>query len=487
MKGTRVHFLKKMKQRAAAAMVVAVASVLTLGVGVANAAPAPGDMPTGQGSITIHKHKDLGSSVKLNPDGTSSAPSDPLSGVEFTVTKINGLDLNKNEDWAKVKDLTVDKLGQDGTSRGTTQKVTTKADGTATTTKLDMGVYLVEETGTGNNAITKKAAPFFVSIPLPFNGKWITDVHVYPKNVIQPPGTKEVTDDTQTHKVGDVLEWTITTTATNDNPSAFGVVDELKDYLDYVDNSAKVYVNGSSQPLTGVTATKGTDPKKHVKITLDDTARAQIKKGDTVKFVLQTKVTSMPAEGVVENSAWPIDNDYNPFEDPNVPTPPIVPTKDPYFGDYKFKKVDADTPGKALSGAEFGLFQCDGDQAATTGAAIMTATSGNDGLVAFEGVYLGTFNKGTPATDAKKTFCLKETKAPAGYVLSDKVTRVEIAAGKVTTPVDQLSTVTNTPQDGPDLPLTGAAGTLLLTVVGIGLVGAGVALYAVNSRSRKQR
>lgn len=479
-----MHFLKKMKQRAAAAMVVAVASVLTLGVGVANAAPAPGDMPTGQGSITIHKHKDLGSSVKLNPDGTSSAPSDPLSGVEFTVTKINGLDLNKNEDWAKVKDLTVEKIGQDGTSRGTTQKVTTKADGTATTTKLDMGVYLVEETGTGNNAITKKAAPFFVSIPLPFNGKWITDVHVYPKNVIQPPGTKEVTDDKDTHKVGDVLEWTITTTATTDNPKAFGVVDELKDYLDYVDNSAKVYVNGSSQPLTGVTATKGTDPKKHVKITLDDTARAQIKKGDTVKFVLQTKVTSMPAEGVVENSAWPIDNDYNPFEDPNGPTPPIVPTKDPYFGDYKFKKVDADTPGKALSGAEFGLYQCNGDQ--TTGDPIATVASGEDGVVAFNGIYLGTFNKGTAAQDAKKEFCLKETKAPAGYVLSDTVKKVTITAGPVAGDAD-LDSVTNTPQAGPDLPLTGAAGTLLLTVVGIGLVGAGVALYAVNSRSRKQR
>ena len=485
-----MHFLKKMKQRAAAAMVVAVASVLTLGVGVANAAPAPGDMPTGQGSITIHKHKEVGNADALSPEGTSPAPSDPLKGVVFTVKKVDGLDLNNNGDWAKIKGLklengTVSDADGKTYTTGTSADVTTNEQGIATTGKLDMGVYLVEETGTGSNAITTKAAPFFVTIPLPFNGKWITDVHVYPKNVIQPPGTKEVTDDTDTHKVGDVLEWTITTTATTDNPKAFGVVDELKDYLDYVDNSATVKING--QATTDFDVTKETTPKKYVKITLKGDALTNLKKDANVTFTLKTKVTKMPDGGIVENSAWPIDNDYNPFDDPNVTTPPIVPTKDPYFGDYKFKKVDAGDPAKALSNAEFGLFQCDGDQAATTGVAIMTATSGDDGLVAFEGVYLGTFNKGTLATDAKKTFCLKETKAPAGYVLSDKVTRVEIAAGKVATPTDQLTTVTNTQQPGPDLPLTGAAGTLLLTVVGIGLVGAGVALYAVNSRSRKQR
>lgn len=477
-----MQFLKKLKQRAVATTVVALASVLTLGVGVANA--APGDMPTGQGSITIHKHKEVGNTNQLKPDGSSAAPSDPLKGVEFTVTKIEGLDLNKNADWQKVSTLTVDQVGQNGITRGTSQKVTTTEDGSVAVNSLDMGVYLVEETGTGEHAITKKAAPFFVTIPLPFDGKWITKVHVYPKNVVQTPGTKEVSDDKDTHKVGDVLEWTITTTATTDTPSAFGVVDELKDYLSYVDQSAKVYLKDAIDPLTDVTVEPLTGGKNGVKITLGETARAQIKKGDTVKFVLKTTVTAIPENGIVENSAWLIDNEYNPFEDPNVLTPPIDPTKDPYFGDYKFKKVDADNPGKELSGAEFGLYQCNGDQ--TTGDPIVTAVSGEDGVVSFTGIYLGTFDKGTAADQATKEFCLKETKAPAGYVLPDTVTKVTIKAGKVTTPTEKLTTVTNTPQDGPDLPLTGAAGTALLTVLGLGLVGAGVALYAVNSRSRKR-
>ncbi|WP_165215994.1 SpaH/EbpB family LPXTG-anchored major pilin [Schaalia sp. ZJ1691] len=479
-----MQFLKKMRQGALAAMTVAVASALTLGAGVANAetATGPGNMPTEQGTITIHKHKEIGNTTALNPDGTSPAPANPLGGVEFTVTKIEGIDLSKNADWAKIPNLDAKTV-----NRGTAQKVTTTDNGSATTSKLDTGVYLVEETGTGTHAITSKAAPFFVTIPLPFENKWITDVHVYPKNVVKTSGTKEVSNDTNTHKVGDVLEWTMTTTAATAKPSAYGIVDQLESYLDYVDGSAKVFIG--AQEVNDFTATTGTNRAKHVKITLGDTAREQIKAGDTVKFVLQTTVTAMPENGIVKNGAWPIDNEYNPFDDPNTDpndpnTPPsITPTEDPYFGDYKFKKVDSNDTGKALSGATFGLFQCEGN--ATKGNAIVTATSGADGVVAFNGIYLGTFTKGTAVADAKKTLCLKETEAPAGYILSEAVKQVEVTAGHVAANA-QLDEVRNTPQNGPKLPLTGATGTLVMTLAGVVLLVAGGVLYVTTSRSRKQ-
>ncbi|QPK80748.1 SpaH/EbpB family LPXTG-anchored major pilin [Schaalia sp. ZJ405] len=475
-----MQLLKKMRQGALAAMAVAVASALTLGAGVANAdtPTGPGNMPTTQGTITIHKHKEIGSTTALNPDGTSQAPADPLGGVEFTVTKVEGIDLNKNADWAKISTLNAKTI-----TRGAAQKVTTADNGTVTTSSLDIGVYLVEETGTGTHAITSKAAPFFVTIPLPFQNKWITNVHVYPKNVVKTPGTKEVTNDTNTHKVGDVLEWTMTTTATTANPSAYGIVDQLESYLDYVNGSAKVFIN--DQEVTDITVTPGTTPAKHVKITVNDAARQQITAGATVKFVLQTTVTTMPENGIVKNGAWPIDNEYNPFENqnPGGDTPPIIPTKDPYFGDYKFKKVDSNNTGKALAGATFGLFQCDGN--AVTGDAIVTATSGADGVVAFNGIYLGTFTKGTAQADAKKTLCLKETEAPAGYILSETVKQVEITAGHVADNAT-LDEVRNTPQNGPDLPLTGAAGTMVMTLAGVALLVAGAALYVTSSRSRQR-
>lgn len=484
-----MNFLNKLKKGALAATALALTATFSM-VGSASAAPAPGDMPTTPGSITIHKHKDLGNVDQLNPDGTSKAPADPLQGVTFKVTKIDGIDLTNNADWQKVKTLTVNNMQTSGASLSSTVKtVKTQADGTAVADKLQTGLYLVEETDAGNNAVTKKAAPFFVTIPLPFGNKWLTDVHVYPKNVAQNPGTKEVTKDTDTHKIGDKLQWTITTTASSDSPSAYGVIDQLESYLSYVDNSAKVYVNDNQTALTDVQVTKGDSPKKHVKISLGDKERKNIHKGDSVKFVLETTVVSMPADGVVKNGAWPVDNDYNPFENPKPGTPqtpgvpPIVPEKDPYFGDYKFMKVDSGTPGKALSGAKFGIYAL-GEDGRAQGQPIVEATSDDKGIVSFSGIYLGTFAKSTPATDAKKEFILKEIEAPAGYVLSTAEKKITITAGHVTTADDQLDKVTNTPQSGPKLPLTGAAGTLMLTLIGLGLVGAGTTVFVRNSRRK---
>lgn len=484
-----MQFLKKMKQRAAAATLVAVASALTLGMGAAHAEPTEtGNMPTDPGTITIHKHKETPGLKDLKPDGSQQAPSDPLEGVEFSITKIEGLDLNKNEDWEKVKSLTVQKVQDrtDGISRGQVTKVTTDNKGVAPSPELPMGVYLVEETGVGNNAVTKKAAPFFVTIPLPFEGKWINEVHVYPKNVVQNPGQKNVSDDKDTHKVGDIIEWTITTYASSDNPKAYGVVDQLPTGLEYVAASAKVLINGKPVQATDITVDEKNDPKHHVKITLDEAARKGIKSGDVVLFVLKTRVASVPENGVVKNSAWPIDNDLNPFDDPNTnkDNPPIIPEKDPRFGDYSFQKVDAADPARPLQGAEFGLFECDGDNA--KGTAIETATSDDKGTVSFKGIYLGTFEKNLAPKDTKKEFCLKETKAPAGYILNPEVKKIMIASGQYIAD-SGLDKVTNTQQEGPKLPLTGAAGTVLLTAAGLGLLGVGGALYLSSARSRKQR
>lgn len=46
--------------------------------------------------------------------------------------------------------------------------------------------------------------------------------------------------------------------------------------------------------------------------------------------------------------------------------------------------------------------------------------------------------------------------------------------------------VQNTKVPGPNLPLTGSSGTLMLTIAGIGLVGLGVGGVALRRRSTKQ-
>ncbi|MDD7504547.1 MAG: SpaH/EbpB family LPXTG-anchored major pilin [Actinomycetaceae bacterium] len=472
----------------ALALALALTFVFTSVSLVHSAFAADGDMPTGNGSITVHKYENspaatqAGDGTELNP-GLSNTP---LAGVEFTVAPVQGLNLNSNADWAKVEGLTYDgqtvKDAQGGTYQlgaGTAQ--TTDGEGVTVFAGLPVGVYLVTETNTGDNAITKKVAPFFVTIPFPnADGDWITDVHVYPKNDVNTPGTKEA-DDANLKKIGDEIPWTITTTATDAKPSQYGVVDQLQSYLTYVENSAAVKIGetaleaGDFQVEQG---TKGTTNQvKYVKITLTDAGLAKVTAGATVTFTLKTTITALPEGGIVKNAAWPIDGEYDPFQgydpdDPDPDDPPIVPTEDPKYGQYQFTKVDAQTPAKALSGAKFGIYA---DAQATQ--LLAEATSDDQGVVNFPGIYIG---KGDKAT--QRTVYLKEIEAPAGFVLNDQIKAITIVPG--THELNPAENVVNTPQTGPNLPLTGAQGKVLLTIAGLAVLATAGGMAFVNMRRK---
>lgn len=162
---------------------------------------------------------------------------------------------------------------------------------------------------------------------------------------------------------------------------------------------------------------------------------------------------------------------------------------------FQFKKIGVGADKNALAGAQFvvkkgGKFleqdteskawSFTDDQTNAT-----TFTSGADGLVRFQGLAAGTYT-------------VVETVAPTGYAQNFKVTFTVVIdnAGKVTFNQDALKQVT--PQNNgtasatatvknvksiTQLPLTGAAGTTLFTVVALLVAGAGVTV-AVKSRQR---
>lgn len=164
--------------------------------------------------------------------------------------------------------------------------------------------------------------------------------------------------------------------------------------------------------------------------------------------------------------------------------------------DFQFKKIGVDESG--LAGADFKVKKVVSKETKETkylkyddttkawslvdeGAATVF-TSGDDGMVKLEGLSSGTYT-------------VVETEAPAGYAQNFKVTfDVTIAQdGTVSVKQDPLHLVIPDP-DGNDtqvknvksvtqLPLTGAAGTVLFTVVALLVGGAGVAV-AVKSRRR---
>ena len=160
---------------------------------------------------------------------------------------------------------------------------------------------------------------------------------------------------------------------------------------------------------------------------------------------------------------------------------------------FQFKKIGVDNDANALAGAQFVVKKKDGkflkqdaeskawssvdDQTNAT-----VFTSGADGLVQFKGLAAGDYT-------------VMETNAPNGYAQNFKVTfDVSIAENgtvtfkqdllhQVTLPTDdQIATVKNV-KSITQLPLTGAAGTTLFTVVALLVAGAGVTV-AVKSRQR---
>ena len=162
---------------------------------------------------------------------------------------------------------------------------------------------------------------------------------------------------------------------------------------------------------------------------------------------------------------------------------------------FQFTKIGVDEDARALAGAQF-VVKKDGkylaqdkDGAWSPVANQEDATvfaSGKDGLVQFKGLAAGTYT-------------VEETVAPTGYAQNFRVTSFDVSIaenGEVTFTQDALKQVT--PQNNgtvnatatvknvksiTQLPLTGAAGTTLFTVVALLVAGAGVTV-AVKSRQR---
>ena len=161
---------------------------------------------TKTGSITIHKYEYNGTAA---PTGTgsdadySNVPQDakPLEGVTFTIYKVQDAGWLKDYydgditiNTTNTNGVTVsDYCNTDGTLKTDVtplvrKTATTGADGIAYVGDLEVGLYLVVETGKPDQ-VTGGADPFLVSIPMTItNNKWLYDVHVFPKNTTSYAG-----------------------------------------------------------------------------------------------------------------------------------------------------------------------------------------------------------------------------------------------------------------------------------------------------------
>lgn len=323
----------------------AIVSVLALGALAAVGAVAPASAVTLPGNIdstvnrtlTIHKHA-LGPSTPLNPLSTgqelANPPADPLAGAQFTATLVSGVDLTTAAGWTQAAQLTPAQAAQRPNTVSFPSTVSNAAgvstfpvDAATYPTGLPIGLYLVTETQLPPGA-TNPAAPFLVTLPLatgaagsPAN-QWIYDVHVYPKNAVTqltktrvpaPAGSVE-------QRNPDLIRWavasSIPTLAAGDAIDVFTLTDNLPAELTYLTaatvpagvtptNVVVTNASGTAQTFTEGADYTITNTAGALTLTFTPAGRTRLagSQGGTVTFNVLTRATSIPASGIIVNTA----------------------------------------------------------------------------------------------------------------------------------------------------------------------------------------
>lgn len=363
---------------------------------------------------------------------------------------------------------TTDKLG-------TVQKVDlgAVANGTSATVQLPAGLYLFVDADylVGTNGAATPSIAILVGSGNVENGV-LNPLTAATVDIKNQTTTVSKTVSAATASVGQTVTYTITSKVPQntqyysdyaytytDTPSAGQTVNL---------NSLKVKVaNAELKKDTDYTVTGGANGQPFtVAIRSIQTQRA----GAEIVVTYDAEVTEAEATGrkAVTNTVVLSDNGAKATDSTSITN-----------GQFSFTKTDAQ--GNALAGADF---EIEGQNGAST-PSTATATSDSNGTVTFKGLADGTYK-------------VTETNVPAGFQQNLKAAfTVTIANGKAVkyagadiwglAPSAEVSgnytykvkNVKNVTQ----LPLTGAAGTTLFTVVALLVAGAGVAV-ALKSRQR---
>lgn len=422
-------------------------------------------------SLTIHKHEGNSQQLDEYTGKTPSGLGNPVKGVEFTIQKVGtkvgsscvAPDLATPKGWQATKSANVDNVCD---LPGEPKKVTT-GDAGSVKADLEQGLYKVTETKSGPNVVATKSVPFLVTLPMPLpSNEWDYDVDAYPKNkLVDKPGDdlKKKAGDPNKFVPGAMIDWTITVTLPGVALpyTEISLTDTIPAGLDF--SQVKSFKVGNVELVKGDdftnTATikltqKGLD-KVNALVVGDDNAG----KNFDVSVVLETKVTEK-IFGKVENHVKLSLNGKT--KEASGAT---------FWGKVEVTKVD-ENDQTITSPAEFAIFkgQCKDVTSSTEPVAKELKTV--NGKIS-QTLYVG--NSDAASAD----YCLKETAAPAGYLLDNSGVNITLSASGL----DMKIEYKNVKVTGPKLPLTGAQGTALLTGVGLLLLAAGAGtVYFVRRR-----
>lgn len=385
-------------------------------------------------------------------------------------------------------------LEKEKLANGTTVKFAATSgsaeDGYSATVTLPAGIYVFIDSAAATGSVTKAIPMIVASGTVNAEKKVLTDptaaATVNMKNTNNPGKTKEV--NKLFAAIGDTLTYTLTGTIANPAPTEFKFTDKPGKGLTIKAGTFKFYVDGA-QISAETAASDFTVPTADV-IGGDD-ASFDVTVNNPSKYAGKTiKVTF---HAVINDDADAEDGVVNKLD--NYGTNVEAPTK---FTGFNFTKVDPD--GKGIKDVTFQVkdgdttlyFVKQGDgsykkaASANTQGATTDVTTGTNGQLSFTGL------------DKTKTYTVTETKRASdayldimpSFTVSFNEENGSAVLAKTTTsdPWGLVNTTAKTVKNIKSitqLPLTGAAGTMLFTVVALLVAGAGVTI-AIKSRQNAE-
>ena len=357
------------------------------------------------------------------------------------------------------------------------------------TVSLQAGIYVFIDSAVATGSVTQ-AIPMIVASGTVAD-KVLTDPirganTVNMKNTNNPGKTKEVNNTSAA--IGDTLTYTLTGTIANPAPTEFKFTDKPGKGLTIKAGTFKFYVNG--EEISAETAASDfTVPTADV--TGGDNASFNVTVNNPSKYAGKTiKVTF---QAVINDEADAENGVVNKLD--NYGTDVEAPTK---FTGFNFTKVDPDDKGikdvtfQVKDGDTTLYFVKQGDgsykkaASANTQDATTDVTTGTNGQLSFTGL------------DKTKTYTVTETKRASdayldimpSFTVSFNEENGSAVLAKTTTsdPWGLVNTSEKTVKNIKSitqLPLTGAAGTTLFTVVALLVAGAGVTI-AIKSRQNAE-
>lgn len=386
-------------------------------------------------------------------------------------------------------------LEKEKLANGTTVKFAATSgsaeDGYSATVTLPAGIYVFIDSAAATDSVTKAIPMIVASGTVNTEKKVLTDPiqganTVNMKNTNNPGKTKEVNNTSAA--IGDTLTYTLTGTIANPAPTEFKFTDKPGKGLTIKAGTFKFYVNG--EEISAETAASDfTVPTADV--TGGDNASFNVTVNNPSKYAGKTiKVTF---QAVINDEADAENGVVNKLD--NYGTDVEAPTK---FTGFNFTKVDPDDKGikdvtfQVKDGDTTLYFVKQGDgsykkaASANTQGATTDVTTGTNGQLSFTGLdktKIYTVTETVRASDAylniMPSFTVSFNEENGSAVLAKTTT--SDPWGLVNTTAKTVKNIKSITQ----LPLTGAAGTMLFTVVALLVAGAGVTI-AIKSRQNAE-